>query len=50
MTVEKLKPSGAILISDIVKGQFVKIQYQGWSIKSAKENFKNFVKHAAKHI
>jgi len=44
MTVTKIIPSGAILISAIVNGQLVKKQYQGYTITEAKKLFKEQTK------
>jgi hypothetical protein len=39
-TVERLFPSGAWLVSDIINGQYVKQRYMGYTKKEAIANFK----------
>ena len=40
MTIEKLFPSGDLLISDIVGNQWIKQRYSGYSKQEAKSLFK----------
>lgn len=46
MQTEILHPSGDILVSDIIKGQYIKERYSGYTKAQAKKLFKN--KHLSK--
>lgn len=44
MTIEKMFPSGGLLITDIVGGEFVKMRYFDYTVEEAIELFRQELK------
>ena len=44
MTVEKIQHNGHLVISDIINDQYIKQVYIGYSLREAKQEFKQFIK------
>ena len=44
MTIEKLKPSGDYLITDIIKGKYIKQRYSGYNKKESLRLFREHCK------
>jgi len=44
MIVEKIKHNGHLVISDIINDQYINQVYIGYSLREAKQAFKQFIK------
>ena len=44
MIIEKIEHNGHLVISDIINDQYIKQIYIGYSVKDAKQAFKQFIK------
>jgi len=44
MTVERIKHNGHLVISDIINDQYINQVYIGYSLREAKQAFKQFIK------
>ena len=44
MIIEKIEHNGHLVISDIINDQYIKQIYIGYSVKEAKQAFKQFIK------
>ena len=44
MLIEKIVHNGHLVISDIINDQYIKQIYIGYSVKDAKQAFKQFIK------
>ena len=46
MIVEKIEHNGHLVISDIINDEYIKKVYIGYSLRDAKQAFKQFIKGA----